>query len=56
MLVGMALVFAVVATFAGGWVVSANQYGRIAALTLLAIFGMTLLFPFNQRSGLVHMH
>ena len=59
MLVGMALVFAVVATFAsvaGGWVVSANQYGRIAALTLLAIFGMTLLFPFNQRSGLIHMH
>jgi len=56
MLVGMALAFAVVATFAGGWVVSANQYGRIAALTLLAIFGMTLLFPFNQRSGLIHMH
>lgn len=35
MLVGMALAFAVVATLAsvaGGWVVSANQYGRIAAL------------------------
>jgi cytochrome c biogenesis protein CcdA len=48
MLVGMALAFAVVATFAsvaGGWVVSANQYGRMAALTLLAIFGVTLLFP-----------
>jgi cytochrome c biogenesis protein CcdA/thiol-disulfide isomerase/thioredoxin len=48
MLVGMALAFAVVATFAsvaGGWVVSANQYGRIAALTLLAVFGVTLLFP-----------
>ena len=48
MLVGMALAFAVVATLAsvaGGWVVSANQYGRIAALTLLAIFGITLLFP-----------
>ena len=48
MLVGMALAFAVVATLAsvaGGWVVSANQYGRIAALTLLAIFGVTLLFP-----------
>jgi cytochrome c biogenesis protein CcdA/thiol-disulfide isomerase/thioredoxin len=48
MLVGMALAFAVVATLAsvaGGWVVSANQYGRIAALTLLAIFGLTLLFP-----------
>jgi len=48
MLVGMALAFAAVATLAsvaGGWVVSANQYGRIAALTLLAIFGVTLLFP-----------
>jgi cytochrome c biogenesis protein CcdA/thiol-disulfide isomerase/thioredoxin len=48
MLIGMALAFAVVASLAsvaGGWVVSANQYGRIAALTLLAIFGATLLFP-----------
>jgi cytochrome c biogenesis protein CcdA/thiol-disulfide isomerase/thioredoxin len=48
MLAGMALAFAVVATLAsvaGGWVVSANQYGRIAALVLLAIFGVTLLFP-----------
>jgi cytochrome c biogenesis protein CcdA/thiol-disulfide isomerase/thioredoxin len=48
MLVGMALAFAVVATFAsvaGGWVVAANQYGRIAALTLLAVFGVTLLSP-----------
>jgi cytochrome c biogenesis protein CcdA len=48
MLVGMTLAFAVVATLAsvaGGWVVSANQYGRIAALALLAIFGVTLLLP-----------
>jgi len=48
MLIGMALAFAVVATLAsvaGGWVVSANQYGRIAALALLAVFGVTLLFP-----------
>jgi cytochrome c biogenesis protein CcdA/thiol-disulfide isomerase/thioredoxin len=48
MLVGMTLAFAVVATFAsvaGGWVVSANQYGRVAALILLAIFGVTLLLP-----------
>jgi cytochrome c biogenesis protein CcdA/thiol-disulfide isomerase/thioredoxin len=48
MLAGMALAFAVVATLAsiaGGWVVSANQYGRVAALTLLAVFGVTLLFP-----------
>ena len=48
MLIGMTLAFAVVASFAsvaGGWVVSANQYGRLAALVLLAIFGLTLLFP-----------
>jgi cytochrome c biogenesis protein CcdA/thiol-disulfide isomerase/thioredoxin len=48
MLIGMALAFAVVASLAsiaGGWVVSANQYGRIAALILLAIFGLTLVFP-----------
>jgi cytochrome c biogenesis protein CcdA/thiol-disulfide isomerase/thioredoxin len=48
MLVGMALAFAVVASLAsvaGGWVVSANQYGRIAALVLLAIFGLTLILP-----------
>src|SRR5882757_4608291 len=48
MLIGMALSFAVVATLAsvaGGWVVSANQYGRTVALVLLALFGLTLLFP-----------
>ncbi len=48
MLIGMTLAFAVVASFAsvaGGWVVSANQYGRLAALVLLAIFGLTLLLP-----------
>ena len=48
MLAGMTLAFAVVASFAsvaGGWVVSANQYGRLAALILLAVFGLTLLFP-----------
>src|ERR1700754_3575215 len=48
MLIGMALAFAVVASLAsiaGGWVVSANQYGRLAALGLLGIFGLTLLFP-----------
>ena len=42
MLVGMALTFALVATFAavaGSWVVEANQYGRIAALALMAAFG-----------------
>ena len=48
MLIGMALAFAVVASLAsiaGGWVVSANQYGRVAALILLAVFGVTLVFP-----------
>jgi cytochrome c biogenesis protein CcdA len=48
MLAGMALTFALVASFAavaGGWVVEANQYGRTAALALLAAFGLTLIFP-----------
>jgi cytochrome c biogenesis protein CcdA/thiol-disulfide isomerase/thioredoxin len=44
----MALTFAGVATLAavgGGWVVQANEYGRIAAMVLLAIFGLLLLLP-----------
>src|SRR5215470_5309734 len=48
MLVGMALTFAAVATLAavaGGWAVEANQLGRAAALVLLALFGLALLFP-----------
>ncbi|MEJ0011476.1 MAG: cytochrome c biogenesis protein DipZ [Bauldia sp.] len=48
MLLGMAITFAVVASLAavgGGWAVAANQYGRFAALALLAVFGITLLFP-----------
>jgi cytochrome c biogenesis protein CcdA/thiol-disulfide isomerase/thioredoxin len=48
MLIGMALTFAAVATLAavaGGWAVAANQYGRDAALALLALFGLMLLFP-----------
>jgi cytochrome c biogenesis protein CcdA/thiol-disulfide isomerase/thioredoxin len=48
LLVGMALTFALVATLAavgGGWAVAANQYGRWAALVLLALFGVTLLVP-----------
>jgi cytochrome c biogenesis protein CcdA/thiol-disulfide isomerase/thioredoxin len=48
MLIGMALTFAAVATLAavgGGWAVAANQYGRYAALVLLAVFGLTLLVP-----------
>jgi cytochrome c biogenesis protein CcdA/thiol-disulfide isomerase/thioredoxin len=48
MLAGMAATFAAVATLAavgGGWAVQANQYGRYAALALLALFGVALLFP-----------
>lgn len=48
LLVGMAATFAGVATLAavgGGWAVQANEYGRIAALALLALFGVTLLLP-----------
>jgi cytochrome c biogenesis protein CcdA/thiol-disulfide isomerase/thioredoxin len=48
MLAGMATTFAAVATLAavaGSWVVDANQYGRFAALALLAAFGLTLIFP-----------
>lgn len=48
LLAGMALTFvgfASLATFAGGWAVSANQAGRIVALVLLAFFGIALAFP-----------
>src|SRR5271167_2131553 len=48
MLAGMAATFAVVATLAavaGGWAVEANQFGRWAAIVLLGLFGLTLLFP-----------
>ncbi|WP_432731121.1 cytochrome c biogenesis protein DipZ [Variovorax sp. W6] len=48
MLLGMALAFSAVATLAavgGGWVVALNEYGRYAAIALLALFGVTLLFP-----------
>ena len=48
MLAGMAATFAIVATlaaFGGGWAVRANAIGRWAALALLALFGIALLFP-----------
>jgi cytochrome c biogenesis protein CcdA/thiol-disulfide isomerase/thioredoxin len=48
MLAGMAVTFAAVATLAavaGGWAVRANQYGRGAAIVLLALLGLALLFP-----------
>jgi cytochrome c biogenesis protein CcdA/thiol-disulfide isomerase/thioredoxin len=47
LLAGMAVTFALVASLAtvgGGWAVRANQFGRIAALILFGVFGLTLLF------------
>lgn len=48
LLLGMAVTFAGVATLAsvgGGWAVQANSYARMAALAILAGFGLLLLFP-----------
>jgi cytochrome c biogenesis protein CcdA/thiol-disulfide isomerase/thioredoxin len=48
LLAGMALTFtafAAVATAGGGWIVRANQYGRIASLVVLSVFGLTLIWP-----------
>jgi cytochrome c biogenesis protein CcdA/thiol-disulfide isomerase/thioredoxin len=48
LLVGMAGTFAVVAgiaTFAGAWVVRANQIGRFLAIVVFALLGLALLFP-----------
>jgi cytochrome c biogenesis protein CcdA/thiol-disulfide isomerase/thioredoxin len=48
LLAGMAATFAIVATLAavgGGWAVRANAIGRWAALILLALFGIALVFP-----------
>jgi cytochrome c biogenesis protein CcdA/thiol-disulfide isomerase/thioredoxin len=42
---GMALTFALIAAGAsagGGWIVRANGYGRIVAMAVLAVFGLTL--------------
>src|SRR3569833_2851521 len=48
LLLGMAVTFAAVATLAtvgGSWAVHANAAGRVAALVILALFGLTLLLP-----------
>ncbi|OCS45188.1 cytochrome c biogenesis protein DipZ [Ralstonia pickettii] len=48
MLAGMALTFAGFATLlsaGGAWAVRANEVGRFAALALLAVFGLSLLWP-----------
>src|SRR5580658_7350954 len=47
LLAGMAATFALVASLAtvgGGWAVRANQFGRVAALVLFGLFGLTLIF------------
>ena len=46
LLAGMALTFAGISTLAsvgGAWAVRINEYGRIAALVLMALFGVALL-------------
>ncbi len=48
LLTGMAATFCAVATLAavgGNWAISANEYGRLAALALLAVFGVGLISP-----------
>src|SRR5262245_59593681 len=45
---GMTLTFAAVATLAavgGGWAVGTNEYGRLIALGVLAMFGLAPLLP-----------
>jgi cytochrome c biogenesis protein CcdA/thiol-disulfide isomerase/thioredoxin len=47
LLAGMCITFALIASLAtvgGGWAVRANQFGRVAALILFGVFGLTLLF------------
>jgi cytochrome c biogenesis protein CcdA/thiol-disulfide isomerase/thioredoxin len=48
LLIGMATTFAAVAgvaTYAGAWVVRANQIGRYVAIAIFAVMGLALLFP-----------
>ncbi|MCZ7486047.1 cytochrome c biogenesis protein DipZ [Rhizobium rhizogenes] len=48
LLAGMAATFCAIATLAavgGSWAISANEYGRLGALALLAIFGVALVSP-----------
>jgi cytochrome c biogenesis protein CcdA/thiol-disulfide isomerase/thioredoxin len=47
-LLGMAATFTLLASFAaigGGWLVEVNQYGRYAAMALLLLLGLALIFP-----------
>ncbi len=48
MLIGMSLTFALVATLTavgGSWAIHANEYGRVGAILLLAVTGISLLSP-----------
>jgi len=48
LLIGMAATFAAVAgiaTFAGAWIVRANQIGRLLAIMVFGLLGLALLFP-----------
>ncbi|MBP2614430.1 cytochrome c biogenesis protein DipZ [Agrobacterium pusense] len=48
LLAGMAITFAAVATLAaigGSWAIKANEYGRLAALSMLSLFGIGLMSP-----------
>ncbi len=48
LLLGLAVTFAGLAmlvSVGGGWIVQANEYGRIAAMVLLAALGVMLLWP-----------
>ena len=47
-LIGMAVTFTVLASLAavgGAWLVEVNQYGRYAAMLVLLVLGMALIFP-----------
>lgn len=53
MVLGMAAAFALVAclaTVAGHWAVALIHYGRAAAIVVLAVFGLALLFPAPAHS------
>lgn len=48
LLAGMSITFAAVATLAaigGSWAINANEYGRLAALSTLSLFGIGLMSP-----------
>lgn len=68
LLAGMATTFvlvAAVAVVAGGWIVRANQIGRILAMVIFTVLGLSLLLPrlaeylsrpFGSRRSGVRVH